>query len=429
MTTTQEDVDLEKEILELAQEARQASLTLSTVPPEKKNEALLKMGELILEKREEIKASNAIDIENGQKNGLSKAMLDRLVLTDKRIDQMVEGLKQIAELPDPVGEMIEEVAPSSGIKIQKRRVPIGVIGIIYESRPNVTIDCAALCLKSGNAAILRGGKEAFHSNTALIEVISEALQAVGLPEAALILVPTTDRQALNVLLKLDDLVHAIIPRGGEGLIRFVAENSRIPVIKHYKGVCSLFVDSSADLEMALRIAINGKCQRPGVCNALENLLVHKDVVDSHLVPIADALSERGVELRIEPDYLPNLKARNIAAVEAGSEDFYEEYLDLILSIKIVNSTEEAIAFINEHGSSHSDAIVTEDESNAEAFLNSVDSATVYWNASTRFTDGFQFGLGAEIGISTDRLHARGPMGLRELCTYKYVIKGKGEIVS
>jgi len=303
---------------------------------------------------------------------------------------------------------------------------MGVVGIIYESRPNVTVDCAVLCLKSGNASILRGGKEAFHSNMKLAAIIREVLVAAGISEDAVQLIPTTDRSALNVLLQQDATVHCIIPRGGESLIRFTVENSRIPVIKHYTGVCSIYIDAGADPEMAESILINAKCQRPSVCNAVENLIVHQDAAD--LLPsLAKALSDQGVELRVDAKAKALLLASGLPLNEATEADFKTEYNDLIIAITVVADTDEAVEFINANGSGHSDAIVTGNPDSAARFLNGVDSATVYHNASTRFTDGFEFGLGAEIGISTDRLHARGPMGLNELCTYKYVIHGKGEI--
>jgi glutamate-5-semialdehyde dehydrogenase len=330
-------------------------------------------------------------------------------------------------LPDPVGEEVERLSPPSGLDIRKVRVPIGVIGILYESRPNVTVDCAALCLKSGNACILRGGKEAFHSNQVLAELIRDSLVLEGLPEDAVVFIPTVDREAMRVLLRQDAYVHCIIPRGGEGLIRYVVENSTIPVIKHYKGVCNAYVDASADPAMAVAIVRNGKCQRPGVCNALENLWVQDQALESHLLPIARSLSAEGVRLRVGQSLLPWFAAHGITCEAAEVSDFDEEYLDLVLAVDRVASLDEAIAAVNRHGSGHSDVILTSDEAAARRFLTEVDSATVYWNASTRFTDGFEFGLGAEIGISTDRLHARGPMGLRELCTYKFQIFGKGEV--
>ena len=423
-----EDIqDLEALVVSQSKAARQASFEMATLPTERKNAVLMKMAELCLQNKARIQEANAVDLENGKNAGLSSAMLDRLKLHDARIDAMVEGLKQVAGLPDPVGEEIERMDPPTGLDIRKIRVPIGVIGIIYESRPNVTIDCAALCIKSGNAAILRGGKEAFHSNQALANIIAEALESEGVDRNAVSLIPTVDRQALNILLKQDEYIHCIIPRGGEALIRFVAENSMIPVIKHYKGVCNVYLDALADPEKAVSITINAKCQRPGVCNAIENLFVHESLVSTLFPKVAAELLAKGVQLRVSEDLLPVLSGADIQASVATEEDFYEEYLDLILSVKSVSSTEEAIRMVNRYGSGHSDAIITEDETNAKLFLSGVDASTVYWNASTRFTDGFEFGLGAEIGISTDRLHARGPMGLRELCTYKFQIFGKGEI--
>ncbi len=419
--------ELEATIVAMAKAAKAASHVVATLPREKKDAVLKRIAHFCDLRRKEIQEANAKDLEAGEANGLSTAMLDRLKLHDQRIDQMIEGLNQVADLPDPVGEEIERMDPPQGLDIRKVRVPIGVIGIIYESRPNVTIDCAALCLKSGNAAILRGGKEAFQSNQALASVIRDALIEEGLPEATIALVPTTDRKAMNVLLKQDESIHCIIPRGGHNLIRFVVDNSSIPVIKHYTGVCSVYVDASAKLHDAIAIVENAKCQRPGVCNAIENLLVNEKTIESHFIPIARKLVSRGVELRVETNLLSILESHGIQCKEATEADYFEEYLDLILSVKTVASVGDAIAFINEHGSGHSDAIVTEDETSAQTFLNGVDGATVYWNASTRFTDGFEFGLGAEIGISTDRLHARGPMGLRELCTYKFLVFGKGEI--
>lgn len=418
---------LEAIVLSLAKAAREASYVLSTLSSERKNAVLEKMAILCLERKPEIQAANAIDLENGEKAGLSQALLDRLKLHDERIDGMVEGLRQVASLPDPVGEEIERLNPPAGLDIRKVRVPIGVIGIIYESRPNVTIDCAALCIKSGNASILRGGKEAFYSNQVLAKIISDALELEGVDRNGVVFIPTTDRKALNILLKLDEYVHCIIPRGGERLIRFVTENSNIPVIKHFTGVCSVYVDEHADLEMAKSIVINGKCSRPAVCNAVENLFIHESIVEQALPMIASELVANGVELRVDESLLSILKAADISAKIATEEDFYEEYIDLILSIKTASSTQDAVKMINRYGSGHSDAIVTANEEHAMDFLNGVDGATVYWNASTRFTDGFEFGLGAEIGISTDRLHARGPMGLRELCTYKFLIFGKGEV--
>ena len=411
---------------DIARRARKASLELATLPTATKNDFLLKLADRLVAQSGAIMAANALDLEAAKALELSGPMTERLTFTPERIEAMAEGVRQVAALPDPVGAEIERLAPPKGFDLRKIRVPMGVIGIIYESRPNVTVDCAVLCLKSGNASILRGGKEAFHSNMKLAEIIRETLAACGIPEDAVQLIPTTDRWALSVLLKQDESVHCIIPRGGESLIRFTVENSRIPVIKHYTGVCSIYVDAAADPAMAESILINAKCQRPSVCNAVENLIVHQDA--AALLPhLAKTLSDEGVELRVDAKAKALLLGSGLALVDASEEDFRTEYNALIISITVVADTQEAIQLINATGSGHSDVIVTDDAKAATRFLNGVDSATVYHNASTRFTDGFEFGLGAEIGISTDRLHARGPMGLNELCTYKYVIHGKGEI--
>ncbi len=425
MTTV--NLDLDTLVRNMALQARAASLLLANAPTEQKNKAILCLAELIEANVESLRAENAKDLAAGEIDGLAPAMLNRLELNDKRIAGMVEGARQVAALPDPVGESLDTYKHPQGFTIEKVRVPIGVIGIIYESRPNVTVDCAILCLKSGNASILRGGKEAFHTNTALAALVGKSLEEAGLPEKAAQFIPTTDRAALNTLLTLDEQIQCIIPRGGESLIRFVSKNSTIPVIKHYDGICSLFVDRAADAEMAKSIVVNAKTQYPSVCNAAENLLIHRDVSSAQLPDIATALAAKGVELRADSEAKAILDAANIPCQQATPEDWATEYLDLVISIKTVGGIEEAMSFINEYGSAHSDAIITEDQATAQDFLNGVDSATVYWNASTRFTDGFEFGLGAEIGISTDRLHARGPMGLRELCSYKYKIVGAGQI--
>jgi glutamate-5-semialdehyde dehydrogenase len=413
--------------LDLARAARAASLQLATASAEAKNAALEALADLLEANIEFLVAENAADLEAGATAGLAPAMLERLRLNPARIRQMAAGVREVRALPDPVGQVLEEKTLPNGLRLSKVRVPIGVIGIIYESRPNVTIDCAALCLKSGNASILRGGKEAFRSNTALAGLVAQALQQAGLPTAAVQLVPTTDRAALNALLKLDSLIQCIIPRGGESLIRFVAENSTIPVIKHYKGVCFVYLDRAADPAMAESIAVNAKCHRPSVCNAAEKLLVHREVAATLLPRVAQALAAQGVELRADAEALAILQREGIAAVPAVESDWTEEYLELKIAIKVVADTEAAIDFINAHGSGHSDAIVSSDAEAAQRFLDSVDSAAVYWNASTRFTDGFEFGMGAEIGISTDKLHARGPMGLPELCSYKYRMVGEGQV--
>ena len=418
---------LENTVIELATRAREASLILATTPTEAKNRALLELADLIEASTESLQKENVKDLEAGKENGLTTALLERLTLTPSRIKGMADGVRQVAALPDPVGQELERTIRENKLDIRKIRVPIGVIGIIYESRPNVTIDCAVLCLKSGNASILRGGKEAFYTNTALAALITKVLESNNLPVSAVQLIPTTDRAVLNTLLKLDEMIQCIIPRGGESLIRFVAENSTIPVIKHYKGVCNVYVDKAADHTMAEQIVVNAKCHRPSVCNAAENFLIHKDVASELLPKIASSLVKQGVELRADIEAAIILTQNNIPYREVTDADWEEEYLDLILAVKIVPSLNEAIKGINTFGSAHSDAIITNDENAAHQFLNGIDSATVYWNASTRFTDGFEFGLGAEIGISTDKLHARGPMGLNELCSYKYVIYGHGQL--
>jgi len=374
-------------------------------------------------RRTEITEANAKDIEAGREAGLAPAMLDRLLLTPTRLNGMISGLRQVAALKDPVGSKISRWLRPNGLEIVKERVPIGVIGIIYESRPNVTADTAALCLKTANAVILRGGKEAVNSNAIIADTLIAGGMKKGMPEHAVQLIRTTDREAVRELVQLVDYVDLVIPRGGEALIRAVTEQAHVPVIKHYKGVCHTYVDESADLEMALAIAVNAKCQRPGVCNAMETLLVHKGIAGEFLPKLAEAVSEKGVEFRGDE------AARAVVPemAEATEDDWYEEYLDLRLAVRVVDSVQSAIAHINTYGSKHSDAIVAEAESAQKAFSQEVDSSTVYVNASTRFTDGGEFGMGAEIGISTDKLHARGPMGLEELTTYKYVVHGKGQI--
>jgi len=414
---------LEKSVISTVKKARQASGVLAQLSTQKKNEALKAMAKALVARRAFLIRENQKDVSSVEKSGLSKALIDRLVLNEKRIQAMAKGLREAARLKNPVGEVLSDIVRPNGLRIQKVRCPIGVIGIIYESRPNVTSDCAGLCLKSGNAAILKGGKESFHSNRAILQILQRALKQCGVDANALAMIESTDREAVKILLKQKDDVDLIIPRGGEALIRFVAENSLIPVVKHYKGVCHTYVSDSADLKMAEEICINAKVQRPGVCNAMETMLVHQKIAEKFLPKIAKALTDKGVELRGDErtrNVLKNIK-------KATESDWSEEYLDLILSMKVVNSTEEAIDHINRYGTKHSDAIVTRNQKEAEAFLNRVDSASVYVNASTRFTDGYEFGLGAEIGVSTDKIHARGPMGLEELTTYKYKVYGKGQI--
>jgi glutamate-5-semialdehyde dehydrogenase len=412
-------------VVDISKRARIASLELAALPTETKNNFLLDLAEQLVTQTDDIIEANAHDLEAAKSLDLSAPMTERLTLTPERITAMAEGVRQVAALPDPVGIEIERLTPPKGFDLRKIRVPMGVIGIIYESRPNVTVDCAVLCLKSGNASILRGGKEAFHSNMKLATIVQDALRENGIHPDAVQFIPTTDRAALKVLLKQDDTIHCIIPRGGESLIRFTVENSRIPVIKHYTGVCSVYIDATADAEMAEEILINSKCQRPSVCNAAENLIVHQDAA-AQLPRLAKALHDRGVELRVDSHAKALLAASGLPLVNASPEDFATEYTDLVIAIAIIPDLKAAIDLINANSSGHTDSIVTADTVNAQNFLTSVDSAAVFHNASTRFSDGFEFGLGAEIGISTDRLHARGPMGLNELCTYKYVLHGTGE---
>jgi glutamate-5-semialdehyde dehydrogenase len=413
------------EVLELiGQRAAAASRILAQTTTAKKDEALLAIARRIEQETPAILAANEEDLRAGTQSGLSSAMLDRARLDPKRIQTIANSVREVVQLTDPVGEVLKEWSRPNGLKISKRRVPIGVIGIIYESRPNVTSDAASLCLKAGNAVILRGGSEAIRSNLALAEAISKGCRDAGLPEYAVQLVPSTDRAAVTLMAQLDQYIHLIIPRGGRSLIEAVTSAARMPVIKHFDGVCAAYVDRAADLQMAEQIVINAKCQRPSVCNAIETMLVHQEVARRFLPACAAALWQRGVELRGDPLTQEILGSKVLPAVE---EDWRTEYLDLVLAIKTVNSLQEAVDHIETYGSHHSDAIITEDRLVAEKFLNQVDSATVFWNASTRFNDGAEFGFGAEIGISTDRLHARGPMGLEELTSYKYLVEGTGQI--
>ena len=410
-------------MLNLTTEARTAARQVATLDTAVKNKALITMAESLLDQGSSIQSENKKDVELAREKGLSKAMIDRLTLSDQVLESMAKGLKDIAALPDPVGEVTGMWKRPNGLQVGRIRIPLGVIGFIYESRPNVTVDAAGLCLKAGNAIILRGGSEALNSNLALAAIIDQALDDTGIPPAAVQVVPTTDRQAVKELLSLEELVDLIIPRGGEDLIRFVAENSRIPVLKHYKGVCHVFIDQTADFEMALGICLNSKVQRPGVCNSLETLLVHQDVADDFLPQAGKALEEAGVELRCCPESLKRLPGRT-GAVES---DWPEEYLDLILAVKIVAGLDEAMEHIAKYGSQHTEAIVTSDYNRARRFLVEVDSSVVLVNASTRFNDGGELGLGAEIGISTSKLHAFGPMGLTELTTTKFIVYGEGQI--
>jgi glutamate-5-semialdehyde dehydrogenase len=413
------------EVLEqIGQRAAAASRILAQTTTAEKNEALLAIARRIEQETETILNANEADLRAGSGRGLSSAILDRARLDPKRIRSMANSVREVVDLTDPTGEVLKEWLRPNGLKISKRRVPIGVIGIIYESRPNVTSDAASLCLKTGNAVILRGGSETIRSNLALVEAISEGCREVGLPEYSVQLVPSTERAAVTLMAQLDRYIHLIIPRGGRSLIEAVTSAARMPVIKHFDGVCAAYVDQAADLRMAEQIVVNAKCQRPGVCNAIETMLVHEAVARQFLPACASALWERGVVLRGDPLTQEILGSKVVPATE---EDWRTEYLDLILAVKTVSSLQEAIEHIETYGSHHSDVIVTEDPVVAQKFLSQVDSAAVFWNASTRFNDGGEFGFGAEIGISTDRLHARGPMGLEELTSYKYLVEGNGQV--
>ena len=416
-------MSIQETIKQMAMAAKKASRNMANLSTTAKNNALLKMAEALLAQKSYIQQENEKDLAAGRAKGLSAAMLDRLALTDKVIDSMVGGLREVVALPDPVGEIDEMVKRASGITVGRMRIPLGVVGMIYESRPNVTVDAAALCLKAGNAILLRGGSEAIHSNLALAKVLQEALAAERIEAAAVQVIPITDREAVTAMLALDEQIDLIIPRGGEGLIRFVAENSRIPVLKHYKGVCHVFVDAGADLDMAVNIVMNGKVQRPGVCNALEALLVHKDIAAEFLPKVWSGLKKAGVELRgcaQAKAILPEITA-------ALPTDYGMEFLDLILAVRVVDDLDAAMDHIVRYGSQHTEVIVTNSYANGQRFLREVDASAVMINASTRFTDGGQFGLGAEIGISTTKLHAYGPMGLKELTTRKFIVYGDGQV--
>ena len=419
---TEED-RLEKTLLDIARRARLAARELARLPSRQKDEALRSIADGLRTQIKTILQRNGADVERAKDMGLPAAAVDRLTLTGDRIEAMAAGIEEIANLPDPVGEVTKMWKRPNGLRIGKVRVPIGVIGFIYESRPNVTVDAAGLCLKSGNAIILRGGSEAIGSNSAIADVVADSLGKAGLPRDGVQLLRTTDRAAVGLLLKLDEYIDLIIPRGGKGLIKRVVEESTIPVIMHYDGICHTYVDEFADLDMAESICMNAKVQRPGVCNAMETMLVHSRVAEEFLPKISEKLCAAGVEVR------GCEKTRKILSgtVAATEEDWRTEYLDLILSVKVVDTIDEAIEHIGRYGSAHSETIVTENYSRAQQFLEEVDSSAVFVNASTRFNDGFEFGLGAEIGISTNRLHCRGPMGLEELTTTKYIIYGSGQI--
>ena len=416
-------MSVEQLVEDLCKNAKWAAHALSVMPRAQKDQALLAMAEALEAKAGELQEANKKDVAAAEEAGLTPAMIDRLTLSDKVIASMAQGLREVAALPDPVGEVSNMWRRPNGLLVGRQRIPLGVIGFIYESRPNVTVDAAALCLKSGNAVILKGGKEALNSNLALAAVIRETLEQVQIPTAAVSVIPTTDRAATSALLKMDELVDVIIPRGGESLIRFVAENSSVPVLKHYKGVCHVYVDKGADLDMAQEICLNAKCQRPGVCNAMETLLVHKDVAGEFLPQAGQAFKEQGVSIRGCHQTCDLL----IEANPATDEDWPMEYLDLILAVRVVDDLEQALEHIATYSSQHTEAIVTKDYERARIFLKAVDSSVVLVNASTRFNDGGQLGLGAEIGINTSKLHAFGPMGLTELTSQKFIVFGDGQV--
>jgi glutamate-5-semialdehyde dehydrogenase len=418
-----DETKIRDQVKAIAVKAKETSRHLSRLSTGAKNEALVEMAGRLEGNQAFLIAENQKDLAAGEKAGLSRPMMDRLRLTPAVIQGMAEGLREVARLPDPVGEVVKTWNRPNGLRVERMRIPIGVIGIIYESRPNVTSDAAGLCLKSGNGVILRGGSEAIRSNQAIGRILQGALVRTGIPEDAVQIFPFKEHEAIQEMLQLEDQIDLIIPRGGEDLIRFVVDHSRIPVLKHYKGVCHIFIDESADPEMATRICLNAKVQKPAVCNAMETLLVHENVASRVLPAIAGNLQKEGVEIRGCPrtrQILPEIK-------DATEDDWSREYLDLILSVKVVSGIEEAMRHVAAYGSSHTEAILTSSEENAERFLKEVDSSCVLVNASTRFNDGFELGLGAEIGISTTKLHAFGPMGLEELTTTKFIVYGKGQI--
>ncbi|HHT9125880.1 MAG TPA: glutamate-5-semialdehyde dehydrogenase [Candidatus Brocadiia bacterium] len=416
-------MDIKSYIEGVTKGAKAASRQLSQIGTAAKNAVLIEIANNLLSAKSHLKAENEKDIQSATNAGLSPAMIDRLRLTDSRIEAMADGVKIVAHLKDPVGEVIEGHVRPNGLFIQKVRVPIGVIAIIYESRPNVTADAASLCFKAGNASILRGGKEAIHSNLAIYKILASALEKFGLDKRCIQVIETIDRTAVDLLLQADKYIDVVIPRGGESLIRAVAEVSTIPVIKHYKGVCITYVDEFANLKMAEEICFNAKVQRPATCNAMETMLVHEKVASTFLPPMAKRMQEAGVELRG-----CEKTCQIIHGIKKATEaDWYTEYLDLILNVKIVPSIDSAIEHITTYGSAHSDAIITENLSNANKFTREIDSACVFVNTSSRFSDGYEFGMGAEIGISTDKLHARGPMGLTELTSYKFIVHGNGQL--
>ncbi len=417
-------MNLSAHILKIAQAAKKSSYILGLASNTEKNRVLAAMAEALITNEKSLIKENAKDLSVAAKSNYSPALIDRLTLNSERVKAMAFGMRETAKLKDPVGQLLETIKRPNGLIIKKICVPLGVVGIIYESRPNVTADCAALCLKSGNAAILKGGREAIYTNKAIYKILKDVLKKSKLPIDALQLIETTDRQAVQELLKLDELIDVIVPRGGEELIRFVSNNTRIPVVKHFKGVCHVYVSDKADLAMAGRIAMNAKVQKPGVCNAMETLLVDKAVARKFLPVVISELQKAGCVIRGDEATRTIVKE---GVTKATKEDWTTEYLDLILSVRIVNGVKEAIDHINTYGSHHSDSIITKDKSQAKTFLDGIDSACVYVNASTRFTDGFEFGFGSEVGISTDKLHVRGPMALEGLTSYKYEVYGTGQV--
>ncbi|MEI6125351.1 MAG: glutamate-5-semialdehyde dehydrogenase [Pseudomonadota bacterium] len=416
-------MNITRQITDIAREAKAASRSIATVSTARKNRALYSMSRMLLDKKAFLQQENEKDLREAQKQNQSAAFIDRLTLSDAVMESMASGLEEVARLADPVGEVTRMWQRPNGLLVGRKRIPLGVIGMIYESRPNVTIDAGALCLKSGNAVLLRGGKEAIHSNLALAGIMQAALEQESIARAAAQVIPLTDRNAVLEMLKLKDFIDVIIPRGGESLIRTVYENSRIPVIAHYKGVCHVFIDETAEPAMAEKIALNAKVQRPGVCNAMETLLVHEGFAEKHLKPLLESFRTAKVVLK----GCDRTCAMADSVGKATEQDWHEEYLDLILSVKVVKNMDEALAHIDRYGSKHTEAIVTSTYAHAQRFLNEVDSSVVLVNASTRFNDGGQLGLGAEIGISTSKIHAFGPMGLDELTTTKFIVYGEGQI--
>ncbi len=425
-----ESSKIAKNLIDLAKKAKQVSLQMAGTSTQLKNKILAAYASALMQAKQDILNANKRDVQLAKRAGLSRAFIDRITLTESRIAKMSRSLGALIDLKDPVGEVIKEWSAPAGFKISKVRIPIGVILIIYESRPDVTSDCIGLCLKSGNCVILRGGSEAINTNKAVFEVFKKIMRNFPIPQSTINLISTTERRVIDILLKMNDYIDLVIPRGGESLILKVSQTSRIPVIKHYKGICHIYVDKYADLNMAKKVCFNAKVQRPGTCNAMETMLIHKDIANSFLPVMIKKFVNAGVGIRGCNKTLKIIKNSSInkkMIKSATEKDYLTEYLDLILSVKVVGDLDEAISHINNFSSHHSDSIITKNTPSAEEFLKRVDSACVYHNVSTRFTDGYQFGLGAEMGISTDRIHCRGPMALEELTTYKYIIQGSGQI--